>query len=178
MTTVGTAQGASPIDKKQGSLYCVEEKAWKHNTACKPANAYTILMEKKLNIANQLDQLTLLASFTEEVCEELGLGADMVFNLNLVLEEALTNVIMYAFPEGGDHMIGLTALSEDGVLSFTIQDDGIAFDPTEAPEADVTLSAEERPIGGLGIFLIRQIMDEVTYERANDCNVLTMKKKL
>lgn len=135
-------------------------------------------MEKKLNIANQLEQLPLMASFVGEVCEELGQGADVVFNLNLVLEEAVTNVIMYGFPNGGEHKIELTALSTDTVLTLIIKDDGVAFDPTEVPEADVTLSVEERPIGGLGIFLIRQIMDEVSYQRVDDCNVLTMKKKL
>lgn len=135
-------------------------------------------MEKKLNIANQLEQLTLMASFVEEVCEELELGADLVFNLNLVLEEAVTNVIMYAFPQGGDHVIELTAHSADGMLTLTVKDDGIAFDPTEVPEADVTLSAEERSIGGLGIFLIRQIMNEVSYQREEGHNILTMKKLL
>lgn len=135
-------------------------------------------MEKKLTIENQLDQLTLVASFVEELCDELGLGADVVFNLNLVLEEAMTNVIMYGHPEGGKHDIELTARADDGVLSLTVEDDGVAFDPTEVPDADVTLSAEERSIGGLGIFLIRQIMDEVFYQRVNEHNVLTMKKKL
>lgn len=135
-------------------------------------------MEKKLSISNQLEQLTQIAVFVEELCEELELGADLVFNLNLVLEEAVTNVIMYAFPEGGEHLIGLEATTADGVLSLTVQDDGVAFDPTAVPEADVSLSAEERPIGGLGIFLIRQIMDKVVYQRTEGKNVLTMKKKL
>lgn len=135
-------------------------------------------MEKILTIENQLDQLALVASFVEEFCEELGLGADVVFNLNLVLEEAMTNVIMYAHPEGGKHDIMLTARTEDGVLSLILEDDGVAFDPTEVPDADVTLSAEERSIGGLGIFLIRQIMDDVFYKRENEHNVLTMRKKL
>lgn len=135
-------------------------------------------MEKKLTIENQLEQLTLVASFVEELCEELGLDASLVFNLNLVLEEAMTNVIMYAFPEGGKHKLELTAATEGGMLSLVVKDSGIAFDPTAVPDADVTLTAEERPIGGLGIFLIRQIMDEVNYERVDECNILTMKKKL
>lgn len=135
-------------------------------------------MEKKLTIENQLEQLTLVASFVEELCEELGLDASLVFNLNLVLEEAMTNVIMYAFPEGGKHELELTAVTEGGTLSLVVKDSGIAFDPTAVPDADVTLTAEERPIGGLGIFLIRQIMDEVNYERVDECNILTMKKKL
>lgn len=135
-------------------------------------------MEKQLTITNQLGQLELVATFVEEMCEEMGWGTELVFNLNLVLEEAMTNVIMYAHPEGGEHDIVLEARHDDGLLSLTVKDDGIAFDPTEVPEADVTLSAEERPIGGLGIFLIRQIMDGVCYERIDGQNVLTMTKKL
>lgn len=135
-------------------------------------------MEKQLTIKNQIEQLTLVASFIEQLCDELELGTSVVFNLNLALEEAITNVIMYAYPEGEVHEIGLCAIADNGVITFMVKDDGIAFDPTKVPEADVTLSAEERSIGGLGVFLIRQIMDEVGYERINGCNVLTMKKKL
>lgn len=136
-------------------------------------------MEKRLTIENQLENLTQVASFVEEICEELGLGADWAFNLNLVLEEAMTNVIMYAYPEGEKHEIWLLVQKEpDSMLTLVLEDEGIAFDPTEVPDADVTLSAEERPIGGLGIFLIRQIMDEVTYERANNRNILTMRKNI
>lgn len=135
-------------------------------------------MHKHLTIDNRLDQLQRVASFVEEICEEVGLGADLVFNLNLVLEEAVTNVIMYAYTDESLHSIKITAIAGNGVLTLTVEDDGMAFDPTQVPDADVTLSAEERPIGGLGIFLIRKIMDEVAYERNGDCNTLTMRKKL
>ena len=133
-------------------------------------------MKKDLVIENKIEQVALLASFVEEICEELGLGPDLVFNLNLVLEEAVTNVVMYAYPEGEVHQIWLSAEEHNGSLVFTLQDEGAEFDPTVVPEADVTLSAEEREIGGLGIFLIRQIMNEVSYQRIDGRNVLTMKK--
>lgn len=133
---------------------------------------------KTLVIENKVEQLSMLAGFVEEMCEELGLGAEMVFNLNLALEEAMTNIIMYAYPQDETHTIKLTAEKEGDKLSMLLEDSGIAFDPTEAPEADVTLSAEERPIGGLGIFLIRQIMDEVSYQRVDGKNMLTMVKNI
>lgn len=120
--------------------------------------------------------MALLSPFVEEICEELGLGPELLFNLNLVLEEAVTNVVMYAYPEGEVHQIWLSAEEHNGCLVFTLQDEGAEFDPTAVPEADVTLSAEEREIGGLGIFLIRQIMNEVSYRRIDGRNVLTMKK--
>lgn len=135
-------------------------------------------MEKKLTIENQIEQLAGVATFVEELGEELGLSVEHVFNFNLVLEEAMTNVIMYAYPEGETHEIWLTAIEQDGVVTFRVEDEGTAFDPTAVPDADVTLSAEERAIGGLGIFLIRQLMDEVEYQRVNGRNQLTMKKKL
>lgn len=133
-------------------------------------------MKKEIVLENSIEQLSLLAPFVEEICDELGLGPELVFNLNLVLEEAVTNVVMYAYPEGESHQIWLSAEEHAGCLTFTLQDEGAAFDPTEVPDADVTLSAEEREIGGLGIFLIRQIMNEVTYQRIEGRNVLTMKK--
>ncbi|MPN48848.1 hypothetical protein SDC9_196460 [bioreactor metagenome] len=63
-------------------------------------------------------------------------------------------------------------------LIFTVTDSGVPFDPTLTDNPDLNLSAEERPIGGLGIFLIKQIMNEVTYSRIHDINVFTMKKKI
>ncbi len=134
--------------------------------------------EKTLTIENKIEQLPLLAGFVEELCEEMGLGMEMVFNLNLALEEAATNIIMYAYPQDESHIISLTATKDSDRLSLLLEDTGIPFDPTEAPDADITLSAEERPIGGLGIFLIRQIMDEVSYQRIDGKNMLTMVKKM
>lgn len=131
-----------------------------------------------MTIENQIEQLAGVTTFVEELGEELGLSVEHVFNFNLVLEEAMTNVIMYAYPEGETHEIWLTAIEQDGVVTFRVEDEGTAFDPTAVPDADVTLSAEERAIGGLGIFLIRQLMDEVEYQRVNGRNQLTMKKKL
>ena len=84
----------------------------------------------------------------------------------------------YAYPEGTKGTVNIVATIADGVLSFVISDSGKPFDPTAKTEVDTTLSAEERPIGGLGIHLVRQIMDDVTYERKDNKNVLTLKKNL
>lgn len=135
-------------------------------------------MEKKLVIENEIEQLTQVATFVEEMSEEQGWGPELVFNLNLVLEEAMTNVVMYAYPEGEKHEIWLTAKIQDNTLTLILEDEGAHFDPTQVPDADTTLSAEERPIGGLGIFLIRQMMDDVAYARQEDRNVLTMTKTI
>lgn len=135
-------------------------------------------MEKRLIIKNQLAQLAHVATYVEELCAEMGAADDIVFALNLVLEEAVSNVIMYAYPQGGEHDITITSTYTQGMLTITVQDDGIAFDPTQAPEVDVTLTAEERPIGGLGIHLMRQLTDEVAYRRMEGHNILTIRKNI
>ena len=84
----------------------------------------------------------------------------------------------YAYLPGTQGDIDIVAQADDLCLKFTISDSGTPFDPTARPEADTTLSAEERPIGGLGIYLVRQLMDSINYERIDNKNVLTLRKKL
>ena len=135
-------------------------------------------MEKKLVIKNDISEINKLAVFIEELSEELVLTPELTFNLNLVLEEAVSNVIYYAYGEEKQKEISLTAKMYENNLIFVLTDSGKEFDPTEVPDADITLSAEEREIGGLGIFLIRQIMNLVEYQRIDGKNVLTMGKQL
>ena len=135
-------------------------------------------MEKKLVLKNEISEISKLAAFIEELGEELDLTPDLVFNLNLVLEEAVSNVILYAYSKGEQQEISLSANVSDNNLVFVLTDSGKEFDPTQAPDADITLSAEERQIGGLGIFLIRQIMNQIEYQRIDGKNVLTLGKQL
>lgn len=135
-------------------------------------------MELTLALKNNIGEINRLHSFIEEVGETFALPMKTVMNLNLVLEEAVTNVIMYAYPKEEHEYIHLTAKEQEGKLIFILTDSGKAFDPTQAPDADITLSADDRPIGGLGIFLIRKIMNEVKYERIDGKNVLTLEKEL
>ena len=122
-------------------------------------------MEKKLVIKNDISEISKLATFIGELSEELDLTPELNFNLNLVLEEAVSNVILYAYGKEEQKDISLVAYSSDDNLVFVLTDSGTEFDPTKVPDADITLSAEEREIGGLGIFLIRQIMNTVEYQR-------------
>ena len=135
-------------------------------------------MEKKLILQNEVAEISKLAIFIEELGEEFGLSPELVFNLNLVLEEAVSNVILYAYPKEEHQTISLIARKKDNQLIFVLTDSGKQFDPTQAPDADITLSAEDRPIGGLGIFLIRQIMNTVEYQRIEGKNILTLGKEL
>lgn len=135
-------------------------------------------MEKSIILANDIAEISKLNQFIEEIGEEFSLAPDLVFNLTLVMEEAVVNVINYAYPKEEHEKIYVSARLHEGSIIMVIADNGKEFDPTLAPEADITLSAEERPIGGLGIFLIRNIMNEVKYERIEGRNILTLEKKL
>lgn len=135
-------------------------------------------MEKSIILANDIAEISRLATFIEEVGEAFALTPDVVFNLTLVIEEAVVNVINYAYPKEEHQHIYLSAHLHEGSIVLVLTDTGKEFDPTLAPDADITLSAEEREIGGLGIFLIRQIMNEVRYERIGGKNVLTLGKRL
>ena len=135
-------------------------------------------MKKELIINNQIEELERLAIFVEEVSEELGLDPETTMNLNLALEEVVSNVILYAYPREMGEKITIMAQTEKQSLIFTITDKGKEFDPTIVEEADVTLSAEEREIGGLGIFIVKNIMNEVTYQRLDGKNILTLKKNI
>ena len=98
--------------------------------------------------------------------------------LNLALEEAVVNVMNYAYPQGTVGDINIEAKGDDNLLEFIISDTGTPFNPTAQAGVDTALSAEERPIGGLGIHLVRQIMDSVSYERIDNRNVLTLRKNI
>lgn len=131
-----------------------------------------------LTLHNDVSEMTLLTPFVEESCDILGVQPDVAFQLNLVLDEAVANVVNYAYSEPG-HELQVTIDKVDGQLVVQLVDQGVPFDPTtESETPDITLSVEERPIGGLGIFLIKEMMDVVEYERKGDSNVLTMKKNL
>lgn len=129
---------------------------------------------KRLVMSNDVADIAMMTEFIENFCEEYQLPTDICFKLNLALEEAVSNVMKYAYPENEKHEIILTVNKNDGSIVFELTDSGIAFDPTLVEDADVALSAEERTIGGLGIFLIRKIMKSVEYKREGEKNVLTM----
>ncbi len=135
--------------------------------------------EKQIILPNDVAEVPRLASFVDEVCEDAGLGMGAAMQVNLAVEEAVVNVMNYAYPKGTKGTVEIAAVVDDCSLVFVVTDSGTPFDPTAKGEADTTLNAEERPIGGLGIHLVRQIMDGLEYERTTDGrNVLTMRKNL
>ncbi len=135
-------------------------------------------MKKQIILENRIDELVRLSAFIDALGEEWSIAPEVVFNLQLALEECATNVIMYAYPPEEKQTLLVTAELVEHDLVLTIEDGGLPFDPTQVAEADTTLSAEERPIGGLGIFLVRQLMDTVAYQRVEGKNRLTLMKRI
>ena len=128
-------------------------------------------------IENQIMELPVLADKIEKLAEKWKIPDQLIMPLNLVLEEALSNIIFYAFHDKMKHEIKISISHLPGMLlTIKISDDGIPFNPSMQQQPDLTLPLEERPIGGLGIFLISKIMDSVHYSRRKDLNILTMNK--
>lgn len=142
-----------------------------------PKKEETVL-HRELNIDNSISNVPKVNNFVKEIGKELKLPEKDTQSLKLAIEEAVVNVINYAYPAGEKGSIDIEAKASNTALRFKITDNGMAFAPTDAPDVDTSLSAEERQIGGLGIFLVRQLMDTINYERIDSKNVLTLTKKL
>ena len=136
-------------------------------------------MQQVLNIRNDIQSLPLVNEWIEQCCEEAGLGLDLVMKFQLVIEEMVSNVIFYDYdPQQQEAAIELRFTWEAGTVSILLRDWGKPFDPTAKEDPDITLSVDDRPIGGLGIFMVKQLMDEVRYERVGSSNLLTLQKRI
>ena len=123
----------------------------------------------------KLEYLDDILEFTENSLAESGCPLKCMNQICIALEEAFVNVASYAYPQS-DGKVDLRIEYESGCVQLILSDVGLPFNPLERDEPDITLNAEERKIGGLGIFMIKKIMDEVTYSYSNGKNVLAMKK--
>ncbi len=137
-----------------------------------------VRMCKSITLPNDTQEVPRLAAFVDEVCEAIGFSPAVTMQMNLALEEAVVNVMKYAYPIGTHGNVTIEAQANDVRLKFTIIDSGKPFDPTVKADVDLSLPVQERPIGGLGIHIIRQIMDSINYERLDGHNVLTLRKRL
>ncbi len=136
-----------------------------------------IVMHHELTIDNSLSHVPEVNDFVKSVGEELNFSKTDTGNLKLAIEEVVVNVINYAYPQGEKGEIKIEATASAEAMRFKITDNGMPFAPTDAPDVDTSLSAEDRQIGGLGIFLVRQLMDTINYERIDGHNILTLTKK-
>ena len=114
-------------------------------------------------------------SALEQWAEDSGVPEQFHFKLLLVLEEIFSNIVRYAFPEGVMSLVRISFEHQPGSVILEFTDDGMPFNPLEASPADVASPLEERKVGGLGIHLVIQMADEVTYHRQNNWNILRVR---
>lgn len=129
-----------------------------------------------LRIANRFDAIPAATEVIERFCRSRGVPDATIGHVNLALDEALTNTISYAWPQGGDHEATVTLRIGAKAVEVEVSDDGVPFDPLDTPSPDLEADIDARAIGGLGVHVIRTLMDTVNYRRAGDRNVLTLRK--
>jgi len=132
-----------------------------------------------ITLANDLAEIPRLAEAVEAFCEPFEPSMKDILGLQLALEELITNIINYGYPDGQPHTftVDLSAPATDRIRAV-ITDDAIAYDPLARAEVDVTLPLDERPIGGLGVHLVKKLMDVSHYERRDGKNILTIERRL
>jgi sigma-B regulation protein RsbU (phosphoserine phosphatase) len=131
-----------------------------------------------LQISNDLAEIGKAIEAFEAFSEKTELPMAIAMKANLVFDELLNNIVSYAFTDDDEHQIAVHIERSKDRLLLIIEDDGMPFNPFAQSEVDTTLSIEERDIGGLGIHLVMNVMDDVSYERRRDRNVVTLIKKL
>lgn len=131
---------------------------------------------KNLIVKSQLGELARIEAFLGDLAVEWELPNPVVFSINLALEEAMSNIVNYGFDDDIMHDIEIRFVKSGDELNITIIDDGHEYDPTLRSDPDVTLPVDERPVGGLGIMLIKKLMDHVEYQRIENKNHLLFTK--
>jgi phosphoserine phosphatase RsbU/P len=153
--------------------------------ALRPPPPPALLVERKastvlqVTIANELSELERLANLVDDFVRKHGMPEKIAFNLNVCLDELITNIISYGYNDDGRHDISVKCELVGGVLVTEIIDDAKAYDPfSQAPEPDLDLGVDDRPIGGLGVFLVKEFMNTTDYRREDGRNVITLAKNV
>ena len=134
---------------------------------------------KELEIEALVDNLTDVLAFVDEQLEAVDCPMKIQMQIDVAVEEIFVNIANYAYgTETGKAMLRVEILPDPPSVDITFIDNGIPYDPLAKADPDITLSAEERPIGGLGIFMVKKSMDDVRYEYLDGHNILTLKKGL
>ncbi|MGD2187878.1 MAG: ATP-binding protein [Desulfobacterales bacterium] len=129
-------------------------------------------------LKSKLSELDALCQNLEEFGQSCGLSKKCIFEANLALDELFTNIISYGFNDKNEHTIQITISVQNDELVVHIEDDGIPFNPTKVESPDLECTIDECRIGGLGIHLAKNLMDDVCYQRCKDRNILTLRKNI
>lgn len=130
-----------------------------------------------LELKNDIAEIERLSHVVEKFGQDHSVPSSVVFDMNLALEEIVTNVISYGFVDNGEHRIVVRLSVKQGVLTAAVEDDGRPFNPLETPISSTNAPLEKGPMGGFGIHLVRKAMDEIEYRRQDNRNILVMRKK-
>lgn len=133
-------------------------------------------VEENFSLKNNINEIGKLNNFVEETCSRQNLQSDVISDLKLAIEEVVVNTINYGFDDNkeGEITVGIKFQPEEVLIE--IKDNGKKFDPTLSPEVDTSASLDEREIGGLGLFLVKQLTDSITYRRVYNFNILSLTK--
>ena len=134
--------------------------------------------ERTLQIKAEDGNLQEVLRFLDAALEECGCPMKAQMQLEIAVEELFVNIARYAYPnEVRDAEVSI-AVEENGIARVTFSDSGVPYDPLAKPDPDISLSADERPIGGLGIYMVKKSMDDMRYERRDGKNILSVFKKI
>lgn len=132
---------------------------------------------KQIKVKADTAELDNVLSFADTILEELGCSVKSQMQIDIAIEEIFVNIAHYAYPEAeGEAVIYVEPGEGSSSVTITFEDEGIPYDPLKNEDPDITLSADDRPIGGLGIFMVKKSMDEVSYEYKDGKNRLTIRK--
>jgi serine/threonine-protein kinase RsbW len=134
--------------------------------------------ERRTSVPNDAAQLAVLTEFLQEFWSAGSLPSAHAMTFELALEEVFMNVVMHGSPPGLAVQVDLSLVLADGGVTMTVEDTGPAFDPLTLATPDVEASIDDRPTGGLGVFLVREMMDTVSYQRIAGRNQLQMTKRI
>jgi len=128
-------------------------------------------------LTNKLAELETLMSGVTAWCQQRSLSEETVYEVNLVVDEVVSNIIRHGFKDGQEHTIrfGISLDKDDVVIS--VEDEGLHFNPLIIPPPDISRPIQERQPGGLGIFLVKKLTDDIRYRREGDTNFLVMRKR-
>lgn len=135
-----------------------------------------MMKDKTVILKNDIAELEKLSMVLEEVFEENGIAPGVLFQVNLALDELVTNIISYGYPDNSVHEVIIELSFTGNQLVVILSDDGVPFNPLEIPAADIDKSVEEREIGGLGMHFVRKTMDSIVYQRTDGRNILSLTK--
>ena len=127
----------------------------------------------ELSVENTLDSVAAAARTVSRFAEETALSPRKSYQLDLVFEELMTNLVKYSYDDSARHQIAVSLENRDDVLTLTITHDGMDFNPWQSPDPDLAVPLEQRSAGGIGVYLVRKFSRSVDYERRDSRSIIT-----